>query len=269
MFGMKPFRYLSKPIRVLLIANAVVFLLQLLGGPRLENMILAYGALIPSQFVEAWRFVTYAFIHGGFWHFLFNMMMLWMFGDEVAEQLGDKKFFVLYFFAAIFAGLFSIPFYFTGALSPYALIIGASGALMGIFVAYYKFFPDRMLLMFFVIPMKIKYAIWVLIAFDVLLSRTNDSIAHFTHLGGVIAGFIFMALYQKGLSAWRPKPKTKTKSSHSEDEVLEGDVSYIDPQQQLDALLKKVKENGLQSLTDAERAYLLQMGEKLRRRGRF
>mgnify|MGYP006313833253 FL=1 len=90
MFGMKPFRYLCKPIRVLLIINLVVFLAGMLFGPAIENKILAYGGLIPLGFAEVWRFVTYAFIHGGFWHFLFNMMMLWMFGDEVAEPIGER-----------------------------------------------------------------------------------------------------------------------------------------------------------------------------------
>jgi membrane associated rhomboid family serine protease len=265
MFGMKPFRYLCKPIRVLLIINLVVFLAGMLFGPTIENKILAYGGLIPLGFAEVWRFVTYAFIHGGFWHFLFNMMMLWMFGDEVAENIGERKFLILYLGSAIFAGLFSIPFYLFGALNPYALIIGASGALMGVFVAYYKLFPERMLLMFFVIPMKIKHAIWILILMDILLSRTNDSVAHFTHLGGVVAGFIIMALFEKSRKRFSFKRSSKKKTFLGDD-VLEGEVSYIDPDKQLDEILKKVKEEGLQSLTDSERAYILKMSDRINRR---
>lgn len=266
MFGMKPFRYLCKPIRVLLIVNLVVFLAGMLFGPTIENKILAYGGLIPLGFTEVWRFITYAFIHGGFWHFLFNMMMLWMFGDEVAENIGERKFLILYLGSAIFAGLFSIPFYLFGALNPYALIVGASGALMGVFVAYYKLFPDRMLLMFFVIPMKIKHAIWILILMDILLSRTNDSVAHFTHLGGVVAGFAIMAIFQKRRNRPLFSRRNKRKKTFMGDDVLEGEVSYVDPDKQMDEILKKVKEDGLQSLTESERAYILKASERLRRR---
>ena len=261
MFGMKPFKYLTKPVRILLILNAIVFVLQLLGGNVLEQKIIAYGALIPAFLTEPWRFVTYAFIHGGFFHFLFNMMILWSFGDEVSEYLGEKKFVLLYATSGILAGIFSVPFYLFGALSPYACIIGASGALMGIFVAYYKLFPDRMLLMFFVIPMKMKYAIWVMVVMDVLLSRTNDSIAHFTHLGGLLAGFIFMALFNKQKTFSR-----KRKRKNTNPDILEGDISYIDPQKQLDEILKKVKEEGIQSLTPSEKEYLLKVSEKMRSR---
>ncbi len=272
MFGMRPFRYLPKAIRVLLIINAVVFLLGMLGGEALTVKIRFYGALIPAFMVEPWRYLTYAFVHGGFWHFLFNMMMLWMFGDEVCDYLGEKKFVGLYLFSAIFAGLFSIPFYIFGLLSPYSLIIGASGALMGVFVAYYKFFPERTLLMFFVIPMKIKYAIWVLILFDILLSRTNDSIAHFTHLGGVVAGFIFMALFSgnglfangiRGPRFKKPKFKVYSNENVEDAEVLEGEVFDMDDNKRLDEILKKVKEQGVQSLTFSEREFLLKKSKEM------
>lgn len=270
MFGMKPFRFLPRSVRVLLIINAVVFLVTLVNA-NLRGQLLFYGALIPQFFVEAWRFVSYMFIHANFWHFLFNMLVLWMFGAEIAENMGDRRFLGLYFFSGIFAGLFSIPFYLFGALSPYSLIVGASGALMGIFVAYYKFFPNRMLLFLFFIPMRMKTAIWVLVAFDVLLSHTNDSVAHFTHLGGVLAGFIFMELfYGRGkLREWCDGFRNRrVRQKRDLGEGLEGEVSFLDPEKQLDKILKKVEDEGLQSLSEAERAYLLREGERLRARRR-
>jgi hypothetical protein len=122
-----------------------------------------------------------------------------------------------------------------------------------------------MLLMFFVIPMKIKHAIWILILMDILLSRTNDSVAHFTHLGGVVAGFIIMALFDKSRKRFSFRRSSKKKTFLGDD-VLEGEVSYIDPDKQLDEILKKVKEEGLQSLTDSERAYILKMSDRINRR---
>ena len=202
-------------------------------------------------------------------HFLFNMLMLWMFGDEVAEFMGHRKFVGLYLFSGIFAGVFSIPFYLFGSLSPYAMIIGASGALMGVFVAYYKFFPERTLLLFFVIPLKMKYAIWVLIALDIMMSQTNDSIAHFTHLSGVLAGFIFMNFFYR-IPFWKkwfqPKRKKQHSQHNSSEKVLEGEVGYLDQDKQMDAILSKVNKEGVNSLTESERQYLLKAGERLRRR---
>lgn len=270
MFGMRPFSLLPRSVQVLLIINTVVFLLTL-GGGELRGRVLLYGALIPEFFVQAWRFVTYMFIHGGFWHFIFNMMVLWMFGSEIAENMGDRRFLGLYFFSGIFAGLFSIPFYLFGALSPFSLIVGASGALMGIFVAYYKFFPNRMLLLFFFIPMRMKTAIWVLVIFDILLSHTNDSVAHFTHLGGILAGFIFMELfYGRGrLREWCDGLRNRrARRQRGDGEAIEGEVSFLDPEKQLDMILKKVEEEGLQALSEAERNYLLKAGERLRARRR-
>ena len=103
---MKPFRYLAKPIRVLLLANLVVFLLAFLVGGilgfhlnipgagygNLRDYITFFGAFFPTSPFEAWRYFTYMFVHVDFWHFLFNMLMLWMFGDEVAEWMGTKHF---------------------------------------------------------------------------------------------------------------------------------------------------------------------------------
>lgn len=274
MLGLKPFRYLAKPIRVLIQINAAVFGLVLFGalfGLDSQTFFLGFGALIPSHFEQVWRFLTYNFVHVTFMHFLFNMLMLWMFGDEVADYMGHRKFTALYLFSGIFAGVFSVPFYLFGSLSPHALIIGASGALMGVFVAYYKFFPDRTLLLFFIIPLKMKYAIWVLVAMDVFMSQSGDSIAHFTHLGGVLAGFIFMYFFNGQFSLKRlfaPRTKKSSGSSYEDNssKVLEGEVAYIDQDKQMDAILAKVSKEGVSSLSEPERQYLLKAGDRLRRR---
>ena len=183
-------------------------------------------------------------------------------------------------------------------------IIGASGALMGVFVAYYKFFPERRILMFFFIPMKIKHAMWVMVAFDIMFANTGDAIAHFAHLGGVVAGFIYMALYQnvftksssilynsplsgffrlfskhpgrykkwsnpfdnEGRGSGREsEPETPTQ----EPEVLEGEVFYMDEQKRMDDILKKVSSEGIHSLTESERQFLLKASERMRRRRGF
>ena len=290
---MKPFRYLPKVLQILLLANAAVFVIAFLGrgveidlGPgygSLTDYIKYFGAFVPRVPLELWRYVTYMFIHVDFMHFFFNMLMLWMFGSEVAEWMGTRHFVSMYFFCGIFAALFSFFMCLLGLTNN--PIIGASGALMGIFVAYYKFFPERMLLMFFIIPMKIKHAMWVMIALDIFFANSGDMIAHFAHLGGVVAGFLYMALYQNspngsllsGLSRLfsRNTDKFSGRSSSGssyegdnaeEPEVLEGEVFYVDEQKRMDDILRKVEREGIQSLTESEREFLLRAGDKLRRR---
>ncbi len=295
---MKPFKYLSNALRILLLANAAVFIIALLGKNYYLNLsgvgygslreyILYFGAFFPTSPLEVWRYVSYMFIHFDFMHFFFNMLMLWMFGSEVAEWMGTRHFVSMYFFCGIFAALFSFFMCLLGLTNN--PIIGASGALMGVFVAYYKFFPERMLLMFFVIPMKIKHAIWVMIALDILFANSGDAIAHFAHLGGVVAGFLYMAVYQNGpkviynsplsgffrLFSSHPEKYNRTRSSSSrsyendsveEPEVLEGEVFYVNEQKRMDEILKKVERDGIQSLSESEREFLLKAGGKLRRR---
>ena len=272
MFGLEPFRYLSSPIRTLLIINLVVFgicyLARIFNLDGIYTYLVGYGSLVPVAYEQIWRYLTYAFVHVDLWHFLFNMLALWMFGDDVALAIGYRRFWILYLFCAVFAGVFSIPFYLFGAMSPMTFIIGASGALMGVFVAYAKLFPERGILMFFIIPMKIKHAIWIFVALDVLFAGSGDTIAHFTHLGGIASGFLCMYLFDN--SIWDKlrgefKERRKDKPAGTPDDPLEGEVRFMDRQKQLDMILKKVSEGGVNSLTEAEKTFLVE--ESARRRG--
>ena len=181
---MRPFRFLPKVLRVLLIINAVIFGLAFIGGNifglhlnlpglgygSISEYIAYFGAFWPFAPEQAWRFVTYMFVHVDFWG--------------------------MYFFCGIFAAIFSMVMFWIGMTN--SPIIGASGALMGIFVAYYKFFPNRMLLMFFFFPMRIKYAMWFMVAVDVFMAHSGDGVAHLAHLGGVVGGFLYMHFYERG-----------------------------------------------------------------------
>lgn len=297
---MRPFSFLPKCLRVLLIANAAVFgvafvvggILGLhlnipgVGYGNVRDIISYFGAFWPTDPLQVWRYVTYMFVHVDFWHFLFNMLMLWMFGSEVADMMGSKNFVGMYFFCGIFAAIFSLIMCVLGL--SYNPIIGASGALMGIFVAYYKFFPDRMLLMFFFFPMRIKYAMWFMVAIDVFMAPSGDGVAHLAHLGGVVGGFIYMRLYNGGFGGLLSKigkvarntrgPKFRMDDggrsqnegprSRKSSEPIEGEVFDMDEDKRMDEILKKVNREGINSLTDSERQFLLRAGERIRRRRR-
>lgn len=303
---MRPFRFLPKPIRVILIINLIVFVIGALNE-NIQGLINAFGALINpfdvyvnrqtgvvhhvevnSLIYQAWRYVTYAFIHGGFWHLFVNMFTLWIFGADVCDMLGSKKFVGLYLFSAVFAALFSLPFYYLGIIGGW--IVGASGALMGIYWACYKLFPENTLYIWGLFPVKMKYFIWFIVFLDIVSARSSDGIAHYTHLGGILAGVIFMFLFNRGYRqqssgfgnlgkafakfrgpkfkvhrGGRSESESGEKSSEDSD-AIEGEVFYVDEQKRMDEILKKVNSEGINSLTESERQFLLRAGEKLRRR---
>lgn len=264
MLGLTPFALLKKPLQAILLLNLSVFALALLGnmfGLEPLQVLVYHLALLPDRYTEVWRLLTYAFVHVGPMHFLFNMLMFWMFGQEVAEWMGERAFTALYLFSGVFAALFSIPFYASGLMGN-AVIIGASGALFGVMVAYARLFPDRMLLIFFVFPMRIKYAIWVFIAIDLLMVNSGDSIAHLTHLGGVLAGFAFMGVYQGHWSL----PRWGRGAKEQGGRILEGELGSWQVDTRLDAILAKVSRSGLDSLSRDEVAYLQAASQKRRPR---
>jgi membrane associated rhomboid family serine protease len=264
MLGLTPFQFLKRPLQVILVLNLAIFLVGLLGSmfrlPVLLDLVYTL-ALLPERYTEFWRLLTYAFVHVSPMHFIFNMLMFWMFGQEVADWLGEKTFTALYLFSGVFAALFSIPFYASGLMGN-AVIIGASGALFGVMVAYARLFPDRVLLIFFVIPMRIKYAIWVFIAIDLLMVNSGDSIAHLTHLGGVLAGFAFMAAWHHGFRL----PEFKNRKPQSGTQVLEGELGSFQVDVRLDAILAKISRSGMDSLSRDEIVYLQQASQRRRQR---
>lgn len=271
MFGLVPFAMLPRPVKGLLVANAVVFgsafLAQLLGMYGLLGW-LDWLVLIPERLPEAWRLVTYAFVHVSPMHFLFNMLMLWMFGVEVVQWMGERPFWALYFSGAVVSGLLSAPFYASHLIGGGTTIIGASGALFAVMVAYARFFPDRRILVFFVFPMKIRTAIWLFILIDLLMSRSGDGIAHFTHLGGAFAGWAFMALRDR----WGREHLTQwfhgiggSGSRKKSNSVLEGELGNVNDELDLDRILKKISRSGVQSLSPSEVEKLQKASQ--RRRG--
>ncbi len=180
-------------VRALLIANVVVFLFQMvataLAQVRLEHI---FG-LVPYDVVHhlyLWQLATYMFLHGGLFHIGFNMLALWMFGTELEDLWGTKKFLRFYFITGIGAAIMTML---VGPNS-YIVTIGASGAIYGLLAAYGLLFPDRVILLYFVLPIRAKYLVLILglITFWSSLSATGGGVAHVAHLGGMIFGWLYL-----------------------------------------------------------------------------
>ncbi len=172
---------------LLLVNVAIYFLGQLLGAGFVVDF-----ALWPVSSPEfwPWQIVTYAFLHANFNHLFFNMLGLWMFGSELEQVWGQKRFVQFYTASVIAAALTQLLV--SGLMGSGGPTIGASGGLFGLLLAFAMIFPDRIILLFFVIPMKAKYLV-ILYGLAELYQGAyvmNSGIAHFAHLGGMLGGLL-------------------------------------------------------------------------------
>ena len=193
-------------IKTLLIANTGVFLAQefsrLLFGDPAYNWLIRWFGLIPSAVTHGlriWQPFTYLFLHGGVWHLLLNMLVLWMFGRDLELTWGRRRFYAYYFVCGVGAGLInilvkSVPVLF-GRPPSYIATIGASGAIYGILLAAAVVFPNRQIWIIpfpLMLPMRIYVLIIGAIAFFSSLGTTGDNVSHIAHLGGMLVGYVYL-----------------------------------------------------------------------------
>ena len=191
-------------IKILLIANTAVFVLQLLG---LDKFLVHYFALRPSAVVFSfaiWQLATYTFLHGGFMHILFNMLALWMFGREIEEVWGRQRFMRFYFICAIGAGIcILLANYLIPSGRPDIPTIGASGAVFGVMLVSAMLWPDRIVYFNFLFPIKMKYLVMIYGAIAFYSSADmNSGVSNIGHVGGLLTAFIYMKTPR--LRRWDP-----------------------------------------------------------------
>jgi membrane associated rhomboid family serine protease len=180
-------------VKALLIVNLAVFLFQTIARALVQVRIERLFGLVPYDVVHhlfVWQLATYMFLHGGFFHIAFNLLALWMFGTELESHWGTKKFLRFYLITGIGAAIMSTLV----APNSYTVTIGASGAIYGLLAAYGLLFPDRVILLYFVLPIRAKYLVLILglITFWSSVSATGGGVAHVAHLGGMIFGWLYL-----------------------------------------------------------------------------
>jgi len=182
---------LPPTIKKLMIVMGAVFVLQTVVEDRITLFLGLVPLLVLKKFY-LWQLFTYIFLHGDVSHILFNLIALWMFGGELENYWGSKKFLFYFFFCGIGAAVCTV------LLSPHQFIpvIGASGAIYGLLLAFGWLFPNRLIYLYFLFPIPAKYfvIIYGFIEF-IYASRggTGGGIAHLTHLGGLLFGLFYMA----------------------------------------------------------------------------
>jgi len=162
--------------------------------------------MIPYRIIKdkwVWTFVSYMFMHGSFQHIFFNMLGLFIFGLHVERQMGSKEFLLYYFVTGTLAGVFSFAAYcFTR--SYYVALMGASGALFAVELAYAVLFPDSIIYIWGIIPLRAPIMVLGYTALEMIFSITgfNSGVAHLTHLAGFGFGWLYFML-RFGINPWR------------------------------------------------------------------
>jgi membrane associated rhomboid family serine protease len=182
----------STTLKAIIAVNVAVFLLQSVA-PGITYTLGLMPAAVLGQ-LHVWQLGTYMFLHAGLFHILFNMLALWMFGSELERLWGTRYFLKFYFVTGIGAAALTVMVSLLGFQQlQHAIIIGASGAIYGLLLAYALYFPERRIYMYLVFPIQAKYFVMIMGALAFYSSMTvSGGVAHVTHLGGLLVGYLFL-----------------------------------------------------------------------------
>lgn len=226
---------ITKTVKALIIANIGVFLLQVASQLVGSNFIALNFGLVPKRVTEdlmLWQLVTYMFLHGGIFHIFFNMLTLFMFGNELERYWGTPRFLNYYFITGIGAGICS------WAVSPYSrsVVIGASGAIYGLLLAYGVTYPNRIVYVNFLFPIKVKWLVCIMgaMAFISSIGGSDSGVASIAHLGGMVIGYLFL----KG-KGWYDKYRYFEEQRRREQLKRQFEVYYGDVRRKIDDDTKK------------------------------
>ena len=265
----------------------VLRLLALMAGVQLvlETIVTSPAAVAALTFdphaglARPWTVLTYAFVHGGLFHLLFNALALFIFGPTVERRLGGPAFLLYFLYCVVGATAFAMI---VDRVSPVPPFIGASGGVLGILLAYSVIHPDRELIAFPIpIPIRARTFVILIAIYDLcgmlfLRSLFNDGLAHEAHLGGLAFGWLFFRL--QGMKPHADTPgvpkrpvefRVAVRAAESEHQTVRpSDRATVRPpaldpaQAELDRVLDKISATGMSSLSPAERKFLDEVAKK-------
>ena len=266
--------FLSRWVRRLLVANGVVYLLQvtIFTSPWIVEV---FGFRPSAVLRHPWSPLSYAFLHGSFLHIFFNMLALFMFGPMVEDRLGGARFARLYAVSALGGAALSLALL---PLAGDAVIIGASAAVFGVMLAFVFEWPDAPIFVFpLPVPVKAK---WLILFFAVvnvlpLVLQVHDGVAHLAHLGGFAAAFLYLrggamlgGLRRRDAAAPDPAVllhpsavQTARRSGPFGGRRRNADAKALE---EVDRVLDKISADGLSSLTPQERRFLDEMSKRFK-----
>ena len=289
-FRPQGFSILPLVVKNLLIINGIFFLATIAADMVWHVDLAEYLGLhyIGASGFKPYQFVTYMFMHGSFSHIFFNMFALWMFGNAIENAWGPKRFLIFYMVCGIGAGVTQeiVQYiqlsgnihetvdgvkYVVMSGQPVALnaltTVGASGAVYGILLAFGMMWPNSRIYLYFLIPIKTK---WFVIIYGLLELfagfSSNDNVAHFAHVGGMLFGLILILYWRNKETGWRPKFKIRRNRNKTDDASHKTDWDYNkerhDDDRRTDEILEKISKGGYSSLTEEEKEFLFKQSKK-------
>ena len=295
---------MTPAVKVILIINIVFYIFAYWITPMVSfdghaDWFLNFNALHPlgSSGFSVLQYITYMFMHGGWWHLFFNMWSLMIFGNAVEQQVGTKRFVYYYLLCGVGSAMVNQLMTMLGIIFP-AQLVGASGAIYGVMAAAAFFFPNAKLFIIPIpFPIKLKYLVGFYTVVEMYMGITSvDGVAHFAHLGGIVVGIIILLIwkYQDSFSARRNHYRYGGGSSHYEKEegvwdklkksfggerkpkmrvmnvkeANHADHEYNsrkrEESEEIDRILDKIRRNGYQNLTEQEKSTLFNASKKMR-----
>jgi membrane associated rhomboid family serine protease len=256
-------------VKRLLIANAVLFLVLIaVPWPLVRDWL----AFTPARvLVSPWTLVTYMFVHAGFFHLFFNMLILFFFGPPLESMWGGREFLRFYIVAGLGGAVLSVFF------APNIPIVGASGAIYGVMLAFAMNWPNMSIYIWGILPVKAKWLVGFLAAMSIaaLAGGAQDNVAHWAHLGGFGAGFLYLKFNDQMTSR---VDRLKTFVSRRRDQVdkampTKGESASARRTRQrdedrvldeVDRVLDKISTSGIQSLSEEELRLLDDVSKRYR-----
>lgn len=239
----------------LLLANGAVYLLQM-TAPQIISAFVFVPALM---LVRPWTLVTYMFLHGGLGHIFFNMLAMFFFGQRVELRLGGRNFLLLYFASGVMGALLSVVF------SPNVAIIGASGGVFGVMLAFARYWPRDQILIWGIFPVEARWLVGGMTVISLFFgfSGGGGGVAHFAHLGGFLGGWIALKIFETRSPARRFQKQAVTQVRREPAESALARWRRIRREQlhevnraELDRILDKINTGGIDSLTQGDREFL-------------
>lgn len=240
----------------IIVANVLVFIAQGMMPPALLNALV----LVPAElFSRPWTLLTYQFLHGGLLHIGFNMLALFFFGPRLEARMGGNRFMGLYLASGAGGAALSL-------LTPFSAIIGASGAVFGVLLAFARYYPRERIFIWGILPIESRVLVALLALFSLYagFSGAQAGVAHFAHLGGFVGGWVFLRLQERFSAAERFRRKVEAASVPT---LIPGtelrrwksvDASRMHPlnREEYERILQKAEAVGASALTFQERAFM-------------
>ena len=242
----------------LIVANVAAFVLTQ-AVPRLMVLMM----LVPARIMERpWTAITYMFMHAGFTHILFNMLGLYFFGPQVETELGGTRFLTLYFISGLAGAALSFVF------TPFEAIVGASGAIFGIFLAFAYFWPRERIYIWGILPIEAR---WLVVAMTGLslfggFGGVESGVAHFAHLGGFAGAYLYLRWVDRhsraAILAKSMVPATPAKDAPDRWARIDREKLHEVNRSELDRIRMKLATGGPAGLTRQEIEFLDRFSEQ-------